>query len=462
MDSKGIFYSDNNRGLAAILDSNQTAQTQQRLDAQAQRKVTAQVKAKEDRDKQADQLKNFDAWRYYSPALQTEYDGIVNDLKAGNIDNFELKQRINDYATKAQSTIQLKGEYDGSVKDYEANKKVLGSAAEWYLNSYHKDPSVDNLKKISSSPLNRYGFLEEKGGSQHINTTEAFKDVIEKGLPGWIEQEVASPGKGKVIARGLMEFVGKNDISKLKSFTEVDPKTGKIQVKDADKLIESGVLDLFEQDAYTNRILEDQTDAIIGTSEVTPEDRTRLKTQVLRQMIQPYGATGEVKSTTDRKFSRYSVPSDNGGGGSGDDSSEARRIYDVFKSRSIGQGADVGEEKTYTDAMVKKYNLPNELVGKKFIESTALSGYKDEQGRSLGRIVYREGDKRFGGVARVEVISGKDKKGNDLKTWQSLTLNQLESFLPRKVYDQVEKLARDEGRIDASGNFIYDESINEY
>ena len=462
-DPKSTFFSNSNRGLATILDSNQTAQTQQRLDYQTQRRVAEQVRAKEQKDKKAEELKQADIWRMYQPALQQEFQGIVDDVKNDKVDLFEMRTRLADYVGKAKSSLDLKGEFDQTVQDYEKNKKVLtGPASQYYLEKFHGTPTSDNLKKISTEGLNRYAFLEEKGGSQYLNTTEAFKDVIEKGLPGWIEQEVASAGKGKVIARGLMEFVGKNDISKLKSFTEVDPKTGKIQVKDADKLIDSGVLDLFEQDAYTNRILEDQTDAIIGTSEVSPEDRTRLKTQVLRQMIQPYGATGEVKSITDKKLSRYSVPSDSGGGSGGDDGSEARRIYDVFKSRSIGQGADVGEQKVYTKEMVKKYNLPDDLVGKKYVESKALEGYKDEQGRSLGRIVYREGDKRFGGVARVEVINGKDKKGNDLKTWQSLTLNQLESFLPRKVYDQVEKLARDEGRIDASGNFIYDESINEY
>jgi len=458
-DSKGIYFGGGNRGLATILDSGETERTRQRLSVDEQRKVAQQVADKERRDKQAEQLKNFDAWRVYQPALQKKYDDIANRLKKGELDPFTLRQELNSYAGQAQASMQLQDEWKQASADFEKNKKVLGGAADWYIQRYHGDPSVDNLTKISLSPLNRYGFLDEKGGSKYVNTTEAFNDVIEKGLAGWVENETAKAiGSGKTVARGLMQFQTQNDLSKLKSFTQVDPKTGQIYVKDADQLIDSGVLDLFEQDGYANRVLEDRTDEIIGTSEVSPEDRQRVKTQVLRQMLQPYGAQGQYKSESKKDFRSYSVPSPTGGGGSGSsDDTEARRIYDVFKTRSIGKGADVGEEKTYTKSQVKNYNLPDSFVGKKYVESKALEGYKDEAGRALGRIVYRPNDKRFGGVARVEIVN---KDGD--KEWQSLTLNQLESFLPRKVYDQVERLARDEGRIDESGNFIYDTDINNY
>jgi len=458
-DPKGLVFNGAGSGLATILDSGETERTRQRLSVEQQRKVQEEVLAKDKKNKQLEGLKPEAVWRYYQPALQKEYQSIVDDLKNEKIDPFELKQRVAAYAGRAQTTIQLQDEYKNAAQDFEKNKKVLGGANDWYLNSFHGDPSISNLEKISSSPLNRYGFLDEKGGSKYVNTTEAFNDVIEKGLAGWVENETAKAiGSGKTVARGLMQFQTQNDLSKLKSFTQVDPKTGQIYVKDADQLIDSGVLDLFEQDSYANRVLEDRTDEIIGASEVSPEDRQRVKTQVLRQMLQPYGAQGQYKSESKKDFRSYSVPSPTGGGGSGSsDDTEARRIYDVFKTRSIGKGADVGEEKTYTKSQVKNYNLPDSFVGKKYVESKALEGYKDEQGRSLGRIVYRPNDKRFGGVARVEIVN---KDGD--KEWQSLTLNQLESFLPRKVYDQVERLARDEGRIDESGNFIYDTDINNY
>jgi len=458
-DNKGIYFGGGNRGLATILDSGETERTRARLSMDEQRKVAQQVADKERRDKQAEQLKNFDAWRVYQPALQKKYDDIANRLKNGELDPFTLRQELNDYAGKAQASMQLQEEWKQASADYEKNKKVLGNAADWYIQSYHGDPSVDNLTKISSSPLNRYGFVDEKGGSQYINPTESFNDVITKSLGNWVESEVQNAvGKGQVVARGLMQFKSQHDTSKLKSFSEVDPKTGKIQVKDADALIESGVLDLFEADPYTNRVLEDETDKMIGTSEVTPEERERLKTQILQNYLQPYGSSGKVTTEGKTDFRSYSVPSPTGGGGSGSsDDTEARRIYDVFKTRSIGKGADVGEEKTYTKSQVKNYNLPDSFVGKKYVESKALEGYKDEAGRALGRIIYRPNDKRFGGVARVEIVN---KDGD--KEWQSLTLNQLESFLPRKVYDQVERLARDEGRIDESGNFIYDTDINNY
>jgi hypothetical protein len=463
-DPKGIYFGGGSSGLATILNSNQTAQTQQRLDAQARRKIADQVKIKEQKDKRADELKQADIWRMYQPALQQEFQSIVDDVKNDKIDLFEMRTRLADYAGKAKSSLDLKGEFDQTVQDYEKNKKVLtGPASEYYLEKFHANPTSDNLKKISTEPLNRYSFLEEEGGSKFVNKTEAFRDVVEKSLGDWVENTIKNDqAKGKVVARGLLQFAESTDFSKVKSFSDVDPKTGKIKVKNVDQLIESGVVDLFEQDAYTNRVLEDRTNEIIGDSEVTPEDRQRVKSQVLREILEPYGATGVVKSEDTKTFRNYSVKDSGGSGSGGGDDTEARRIYDVFKSRSVGTGADVGEEKIYTQAMVKKYNLPKELVGKKFIESTALSGYKDEQGRALGRIVYRKGEKRFGDVARVEII-GKDDEGNVKRTWQSLTLNQLESFLPAKVYNQVEGLARGEGRIDSNGNFVYmtDEEYNQ-
>ncbi len=462
-EPKGIYFGGGNRGLASILDSN-ADEIGRYVGTERQRKLQDEVRAKQEQDKRAEQLKNFDSWRYYSPALQEQYNAIAEDLKNGKIDNFELKSRLNDYATQAQASMQLKTEYDDAAKDFEKNKKVLGGAAsEWYLNSYHANPTVDNLKKISASPLNRYGFLDEKGGSKYVNPTEAFRDVVENSLGGWVENEIAQAGKGKVVARGLMEFAESNDITKIRSFTEVDPKTGKIKVKDIDKLIDSGVLDLFEQDPYTKRVLEDRTDQVIGDQEVDPEERQRVKTAVLRDILQPYGSTGVVKSTDGKSFRNYSVPSASGGGGGGKDDAEAKRIYDVFKSRSVGTGADVGEEKVYTQQMVTKYGLPKDFVGKKYIESKALEGYKNEGGDKLGRIVFREGDKRFDGVARVEVIT-KDENGVEKKQWRSLTMNELENFLPRGVYNKVEELARSEGRLDQYGNFVYDteDDINNY
>ena len=463
-DPKGIYFGGGNSGLATVLNSNQTAQTQQRLDAQAQRKIAAQVKAKEEKDKRASELKQADIWRMYQPSLQQEFQSIVDDVKNDKIDLFEMRTRLADYAGKAKSSLDLKGEYDQTIQDYEKNKKVLtGPASEYYLQKFHSNPTSDNLKKISTEPLNRYSFLDEEGGSQYVNKTEAFRDVVEKSLGGWVENTIKNDAaKGKVVARGLMQFAESTDFSKIKSFAEVDEKTGKIKVKDIDQLIDSGVVELFESDPYTNRVLEDRTNEIVGGRDFTPDGIKMVKSQVLREILQPYGSTGTVKSEDTKAFRNYSVK-DSGGSGSGGDDTEARRIYDVFKSRSVGTGADVGEKKKYTDAMVKKYNLPKELIGKEYIESKALEGYKDEQGRALGRIVYREGDSRFGGVARVEVI-GKDDRGNEKKTWQSLTLNQLESFLPRKVYDQVEGLARGEGRIDNNGNFIFDteEDVNNY
>jgi len=464
-DNKGIYFGGGNRGLATILDSGETERTRARLSMDEQRKVAQQVADKERRDKQAEQLKNFDAWRVYQPALQKKYDDIANRLKKGELDPFTLRQELNSYAGQAQASMQLQDEWKQASADFEKNKKVLGGAADWYIQRYHGDPSVDNLTKISSSPLNRYGFLDEKGGSKYVNTTEAFNDVIEKGLAGWVENETAKAiGSGKTVARGLMQFQTQNDLSKLKSFTQVDPKTGQIYVKDADQLIDSGVLDLFEQDAYANRVLEDRTDEIIGTSEVSPEDRQRVKTQVLRQMLQPYGAQGQYKSESKKDFRSFSVPQPTGGGNGSDDKDKAQRIYDVFSSRSVGKGQDVGETKKYTKKMLMDRGYSEEKAdqlvkkGATYMESKALKGWKNEAGEVLGNIYWSEyNDKDFPQrIAKIDVY----KPGSDEPEKRTLSLNELQSFIPISVYKEVEQIARDKGRLNASGNFIYRPNSN--
>lgn len=464
-DPKGLVFNGAGSGLATILDSGETERTRQRLSVEQQRKVQEEVLAKDKKNKQLEGLKPEAVWRYYQPALQKEYQSIVDDLKNEKIDPFELKQRVAAYAGRAQTTIQLQDEYKNAAQDFEKNKKVLGGANDWYLNSFHGDPSISNLEKISSSPLNRYGFLDEKGGSKYVNTTEAFNDVIEKGLAGWVENETAKAiGSGKTVARGLMQFQTQNDLSKLKSFTQVDPKTGQIYVKDADQLIDSGVLDLFEQDGYANRVLEDRTDEIIGTSEVSPEDRQRVKTQVLRQMLQPYGAQGQYKSESKKDFRSFSVPQPTGGGNGSDDKDKAQRIYDVFSSRSVGKGQDVGETKKYTKKMLMDRGYSEEKAdqlvkkGATYMESKALKGWKNEAGEVLGNIYWSEyNDKDFPQrIAKIDVY----KPGSDEPEKRTLSLNELQSFIPISVYKEVEQIARDKGRLNASGNFIYRPNSN--
>ncbi len=459
-DNKGIYFGGGNRGLATILDSGDTERTMQRLSMDEQRKVAQQVADKDRRDKQAEQLKNFDAWRVYQPALQKKYDDIANRLKKGELDPFTLRQELNDYAGKAQASMQLQEEWKQASADYEKNKKVLGNAADWYIQSYHGDPSVSNLEKISSSPLNRYGFVDEKGGSQYINPTESFNDVITKSLGNWVESEVQNAvGKGQVVARGLMQFKSQHDTSKLKSFSEVDPKTGKIQVKDADALIESGVLDLFEADPYTNRVLEDETDRIIGKSEVAPEERERMKTQVLRNYLQPYGSSGKVTTENKTTQQSFKVFQPTGGGSGSDDKDKAQRIYNVFSSRSIGKGQDVGETKKYTKKMLMDRGYSEEKAdklvkkGATYMESKALKGWKNEAGEVLGNIYWSEyNDKDFPQrIAKIDVY----KPDSDKPEKRTLSLNELQSFIPISVYKEVEEIARKDGRLNSNGNFIY-------
>lgn len=473
-DSKGIYFGGGNRGLATILDSGETERTRARLSMDEQRKVAQQVADKERRDKQAEQLKNFDAWRVYQPALQKKYDDIANRLKKGELDPFTLRQELNSYAGQAQASMQLQDEWKQASADYEKNKKVLGNAADWYIQRYHGDPSVDNLTKISSSPLNRYGFVDEKGGSQYINPTESFNDVITKSLGNWVESEVQNAvGKGQVVARGLMQFKSQHDTSKLKSFSEVDPKTGKIQVKDVDALIESGVLDLFESDPYTNRVLEDETDRIIGKSEVSPEDRERLKTQILRNYLQPYGSSGKVTTETKATQQSFSVrdPASGGGSGSGSGGSDGKTLANRFIGLYDETGYVPGEKQKYTVDQLKERGYSDsdarKMVkeGTTYVNSDAFLGQKSDGGSRLGyvqdtRVNNKVAPKKGGKILPyIEVYEPKEGGGFN-KTHKPLTIDLMRNYVPQGSFKDFEKELRSKGRIDENGIFIMGDNRN--
>ena len=92
------------------------------------------------------------------------------------------------------------------------------------------------------------------------------------------------------------------------------------------------------------------------------------------------------------------------------------------------------------------------------MESKALKGWKNEAGEVLGNIYWSEyNDKDFPQrIAKIDVY----KPGSDEPEKRTLSLNELQSFIPISVYKEVEQIARDKGRLNASGNFIYRPNSN--
>jgi hypothetical protein len=469
-DSKSIFNSTNNRGLATILDNTGILKQADQMEARAARKALEEQERRKRKEDQAEKLKNAESWRYYTPALSEQYKGILDDLKGDKIDIFTAQSRLAEYADSARASMQMQAEFKDAQADWAKNSKVQG-AEQWFIDKYHSDPSLDGLKKAQQQGVNRYGFLDEEGGSQYINTTQAFKDVIDKSLDGWVEKELSNPGAKSVVARGLMQFKENRQSSKLRSYAEVDPKTGEIMVKDIDKLFDAGVVNLFTEDPYTGRVLEDRALALQAAAEKTGQKISieEAKGVALREILKPYGSQGKVTNEDVVNLRNFSSPSASGSGGGSRGSKEdspAERLYKVFKSRGAGQGFTEGEERTYTQEYLNRMGIRGDaakkLLGKKFFQSDELKGLKMKDGTTFGRIIYRPGENRS--IARVEII-GKptpytdprtgEKKFKENRTWQELSLSQLQKSLDKTVYKEIEEIARGEGRLDEFGNFIF-------
>lgn len=473
-DSKSIFNSTNNRGLATILDNTGILKQADQMEARAARKVLEEQERQKRKEDQAEKLKNAESWRYYTPALSDQYKGILDDLKGEKIDIFTAQSRLAEYADSARASMQMQAEFKDAQADWAKNNKVQG-AEQWFIDKYHSDPSLDGLKKAQQQGVNRYGFLDEEGGSQYINTTQAFKDVIDKSLDGWVEKELSNPGAKSVVARGLMQFKENRQSSKLRSYAEVDPKTGDITVKDIDKLFDAGVVNLFTEDPYTGRILEDRALALQSAVEKAGQKISieEAKGVALREILKPYGSQGKVTNENVVQMRNFSSPSASGsGGGSREPSEEASRLYNVFKSRGAGQGFTEGEERTYTQEYLNRMGIRGDaakkLLGKKFFQSDELKGLKMKDGTTFGRIIYRPGENRS--IARVEIVGKPTEyvgpKGERLfkenRTWQELSLSQLQKSLDKTVYKEIEQIARREGRIDEFGNFVFDSDLTKF
>ena len=292
-DPKGVYFGPNNTGFATILpDSDKPTVLDYAIKLEGQKARDNQLRQKQAQDGLKD-IKNFESWRYYTPAINQRYTDLINDIKKGGIDPVDLKMRANELANLSNTSMQLQGEFKAAQGQYKSDKKVSG-AEEWYINKYHSNPTTDHLNNLSTQGVDPYKFLDEQGGSQYINSTEAFQDVINTSFKDFVKRKDETDPSRKYIGRGLQQVTQEQFESEFRSFAQIDPKTGNIAVKDIDQLIDDGVLSVFLEDPYTKRIIEDAAAAKSGDGPV--DDNVRA--EVLRDMLAPRtgGKTSNTKS----------------------------------------------------------------------------------------------------------------------------------------------------------------------
>ena len=170
-----------------------------------------------------------------------------------------------------------------------------------YLNKFHEKNDLGSLEGSLDQEINSLGFLDEEGGSEYINQNEAISDVVKTTFNDFVKEKFQSPAFRKRIGLGLFEMTQEQLDTEVKKFAEYDKDTGTIKVKDAQALIDEGVLSVFEQDPFTERIILDRAAEITG-GEPTEE----AKAQVLVELLQPFN-TGTVVDKTNVKTAREAV-----------------------------------------------------------------------------------------------------------------------------------------------------------
>lgn len=314
-DARGISFGGGNRGLATIVpfkNENFFDHANKGLSLNRSLRLRERQRAQQGlRD-----IKNFDAWKYYSPELQSQWNQLLEDTKKG-IDPIEMKKRALELGQLSKSSLQMEDEYKGALSSYKQNKAINENAAEWFLDKYHSSPTIDNLKDRQTEAVNHMGFLDEEGGSKYVNKTEAFKTVVEGAFKDFVKEKFQSDAVRERIGLGLFQLNQEQLDAEFKRFSRFNRDTKQIEVKDPELLIQEGVLDVFMDDPFTQRIIEDEASAI---SNGNPTDEIRA--QVLRGYLVPM-STGSVTDRTNVKTVREAVD---------------------FKSRREGQSSQTAQD----------------------------------------------------------------------------------------------------------------------
>lgn len=305
---KSAYYGPYEQGIGTILRD-----TERGFFDYALQVPSVRMKRQQQAAKQADdiykQLKPGDAWRRFQPTITKEWNALSDDvarsLASGTFSRASLSKRIAQLKSLEEMSTQLQGETETVVKQYMGDERVKDSAIQELENRIAGDGSVQQLYKAAASPLKSDFFLVERGGSKHINKDAAMNEVLKNNFNDWIQTELQT--RGEMLSTrfpGLVEWDENTQKAKIKRFLTRDAN-GNVQVANVDQLMQMGVLDIFENDPYMNRVLEDaaaEEAQLAGRKMPNAND----KALSLRRLLKGR-EVGQIANEQTRRTSRYSV-----------------------------------------------------------------------------------------------------------------------------------------------------------
>lgn len=277
-DPLGTYYSPRESGLATVLGpSPNLAGIGERAFAGAQR---VQMMREKQRQKAID-----DAWKVLSKPYKTDQffqpeldrkarearEAISGMIKVGNTSGAisaasEFGQDLSSYAESATQLMEhvhgIKDWNKGLKHDIFNTGEIIKGVSEMLIgeNGEKVDPRDIDISRLNQDDL----VLKKEGGSKFLNRKAVIDNILSSDALKEAYTERVSLGDIKSQGHRLVGADKSTEAIKAPPWMDVSTD-GKFTIKDGKKLIEEGLMNVFQDDPSFARMLEDDVDSYINT-----------------------------------------------------------------------------------------------------------------------------------------------------------------------------------------------------
>lgn len=333
-DPKGTYYSPQSpeTGWATVLPT-QPHRSYANLLA---RELAGRKKAK-DAEEQARQaalskLKGVDVGKLHHRVYNDALDKFLGE--AQNMNQFEIESKVLQLDAAAKATKDVAKIYDEGIKWAEnKNNPVKRDMLRQKWASDFSNPSLETAAQWAETPPQITSFLNEEGGSQYIDANRAVKMVVKDNFAGFASDKsewTRSGWENSPLGYKVADLTTLQ--TKVQAFSKYDKETGEVVMKDGTELMKDGILAPFEQNEFTNIVLEDEARKIVAErkgikpEEVDPIDINQQdKANALSQILTPY-----VQGVVSERGMTLAIRPSGGGGGGGTKEQKFQKGFDLW------------------------------------------------------------------------------------------------------------------------------------
>lgn len=296
-------------GFATILPEKDVKSMPERVQEDQYKRAMLTSKQKDTRAEDLASIKAFDTYRYYLPVTNQLVENLVDYVRKPDYSSSEFQLMKAKATQLSQAAMQLKDTDDLAFKEYDDNPIYNDDVKTGYVEKYRSNATVEGLEQAAKTVPDKYWFLKEVGGSRFINEGEAFRAAIDKEFQDWLmTSEEGMNFQRQRFGNAINQFSSDFEKQKLKAFAKYDEATGRIVSKDADELIEAGVLVAFQQNPNTNRLIEDKSIEYMKNQGIEGPVTDEIRAEVLKSYLDPRAGVGQIEKGTKRTTASDFIP----------------------------------------------------------------------------------------------------------------------------------------------------------